>query len=120
MDFSFSETQEAVGGLARQVFADHANHAALKAVEASPDRFPRKLWQALAQAGLLGTALPEEQGGGGQGFTELCVLLEAAGAAAAPGPLLATLVLGALPIAELGSIDQKKRFLPGVSSGEIL
>src|SRR5262249_56141754 len=100
MDFSFSETQEAVRGLARQVFADHANHAALKAVEASPDRFPRKLWQALAQAGLLGTALPEEQGGGGQGFTQLCVLLEAAGAAAPPRPPPAALVPGPPPASQ--------------------
>src|SRR5207245_2069270 len=81
MDFSFSETEDAVRQLARQVLVDHATDAAAKAVDATPERFHKKLRATLASAGLLGTALPEEFGGSGHGLTELCVLLEEAGAA---------------------------------------
>ena len=58
-------------------------------------RRPPRLWAELARAGLLGVALPDEHGGAGLGFLELCVLLEQAGRAAAPVPLVPTLVRGA-------------------------
>jgi alkylation response protein AidB-like acyl-CoA dehydrogenase len=38
----------------------------------------------------------------------------------APVPLWPTLVLGALPIAELGSPEQQQRWLPGVASGDVI
>ena len=60
----------------------------------------------LAEANLLGVAIPEAHGGMGIGFVELCVLLEEVGRAVAPGPWLATLVLGALPLAEFGTEAQ--------------
>ena len=47
--------------------------------------------------------MPEAQGGEGLGFLESCVLAEEAGRSAAAIPLVATLVLGAAPIAAFGS-----------------
>ncbi len=120
MDFSPTDAQRDIGELARKLFAAQCTPAVLKAVEATPERFHRKLWSDLAAAGLLGAALPEDQGGSGNGFLELCTLLQEAGAAVAPVPLWTTLVLGALPIATFGSDAQKKRFLPGVIGGDIM
>ncbi|HEY8042295.1 MAG TPA: acyl-CoA dehydrogenase family protein [Polyangiaceae bacterium] len=120
MDFAFTEAQTAVAELARKIFQERLTPAALKAVEADPDRFDRKTWGELAAAGLLGTAVPEAQGGSGHGLLELCALLEEAGAAVAPLPLWPTLVLGALPISELGSDEQRARLLPRVAGGEAL
>jgi len=112
MDFSFTEAQTAVADLSRKIFADRVTPAALKIVEAEPDWFYRKLWADLASAGLLGTAIPEAQGGSGHGLLELCALLVEAGAAVAPIPLWPTLVLGALPLARLGTPEQRQRLLP--------
>jgi 3-oxocholest-4-en-26-oyl-CoA dehydrogenase beta subunit len=120
MDFSFTEAQQAVSDLSRKIFTERVTPAALKAVEAEPDVFYRKLWADLATAGLLGTAIPESEGGSGHGLLELCALLVEAGAAVAPIPLWPVLVLGALPISALGTPDQKKRWLPGVVAGEVL
>jgi len=120
MDFSFSEDQEALRQLARTIFDDHCTHERLKAVEATPEWFYRSLWAELAKANLLGVALPEDVGGGGLTFFELCVLLEEQGRAVAPLPLWPTLVLGALPIDHFGSAAQRKRLLPGVCSGETI
>lgn len=120
MDFSFSEDQDALRQLARKILDDHCTHERLKAVEATPEWFHRTVWTELAKANLLGVALPEDVGGSGLGFFELCVLLEEIGRAVAPVPAWPTLVLGALPIDQFGSAAQRQRLLPGVSSGETI
>jgi alkylation response protein AidB-like acyl-CoA dehydrogenase len=117
MDFAPTDNQRDIGELARKLFAAQCTPAVLKAVEATPERFHKKLWADLAAAGLLGAALPEDFGGSGNGLLELCTLLQEAGAAVAPIPLWATLVTGAAPIAQFGTEAQKKRFLPGVVAG---
>lgn len=118
MDFAFTEAQTAVAELARKIFQERVTPASLKIVEAHPERFDRETWRTLASTGLLGTAMSEADGGAGHGFLELCALLEEAGAAVVPVPLWGTLVLGALPIAEFGTAEQRSRFLPRVASGE--
>ena len=94
--------------------------ARLRAAEASPDGVDDALWARLAEANLLGLALPEPHGGLGFGFLELCSFLEEIGRALAPVPALATLVLGALPIAEFGTPEQRARWLPEVAAGRVL
>jgi len=118
MNFSYTPEQESLRALARQVIGDHATPDRLAEVEATPERVDRVLWAALARAGLLGVCIPEEQGGSGLGIVELCILLEEVGRAVAPVPAFATLVLGALPIAEFGSRAQRESLLPGVVAGE--
>jgi 3-oxocholest-4-en-26-oyl-CoA dehydrogenase beta subunit len=119
MDFSPTDAQRDIGELARKLFAAQCTPAVLKAVEATPERFHKKLWHDLAGAGLLGAALPEEFGGSGHGLLELCTLLQEAGAAVAPIPLWSTLVV-ASTIAQFGSEAQKKRLLSGVIAGETI
>src|SRR5215510_6356639 len=120
MDLSYSPDQESLRTLARQVLSDHATPQRIAEVEASEDRIDRELWAALAAAGLLGVSVPEEHGGSGLGIVELCILLDEVGRAVAPVPVYSTLVLGALPLAEFGSLAQRQRLLPGVASGELL
>ena len=120
MDFSFTEDQEALRQLTRKILDDQCTHERLKAVEATPDWFHRSLWSELAKSNLLGVALPEDVGGSGLGFFELCILLEEIGRAVAPVPAWATLALGALPIDQFGSAAQRRRVLPGVSAGDVV
>jgi acyl-CoA dehydrogenase len=120
MDFAFTEQQEAVRDLAAQIFEGLATTERIRAEEATDDRIDRQLWQELARANLLGLALPEEVGGSGLGILELCVLLEQQGRRVAPVPMLATLVMGALPIAEFGTAAQRSAWLPGVVSGDVI
>src|SRR5207248_5481505 len=61
MDFTFSEEQDAVRDLAAQIFEGHATVERVKEVERSEERVDRELWRALADAGLLAIAVPEEQ-----------------------------------------------------------
>ncbi len=120
MDFSFTDAQAAVADLARKIFEERVTPASLKVVEGQPDRIDRETWRVLASAGLLGMAVPEEHGGAGHGFLELCALMQEAGAAVAPVPLWSTLLLGVLPIARFGTAEQRARILPRVAAGESL
>jgi acyl-CoA dehydrogenase len=118
MDFTLNEEQQAVQDLAEQIFAGSATAERVKEVEAGPDRVDWHLWAQLAEANLLGIALPEEAGGSGLGILELALLLEQQGRRVAPLPLLATLVMAALPIAEFGTSEQRAAWLPRVVSGD--
>jgi alkylation response protein AidB-like acyl-CoA dehydrogenase len=118
MDFSFTEEQDAIRELAAEILGAEMTQERLRAAERTAEWTDAALWKQLAEANLLGVALPEPYGGMGMGFVELCVLLEQAGRAVAPGPWLPTLVHGALLLAEFGAEAQREAWLPRVASGE--
>jgi acyl-CoA dehydrogenase len=106
--------QEALVGLAADIFAGRTSNEQLAAVEGSADRWDPQLWRELADAGLLGLAVPEALGGAGLGLLEVCLLLEQQGRFLAPVPLWETLTAALLldgPLAE--------QWLPRVVSGEV-
>src|ERR1700722_6770448 len=117
MDFTFTEEQETISKMARELFERRATPERLTELEAGDTRYDAALWQELAAADLLGAGLPESLGGNGGGFVELGVLLAEVGSSVAPVPAYATLVLGADTIARHGSQEQQQRFLPGVIAG---
>ncbi len=117
MDFTFTEEQETISKLARELFERRATPERLTELEAGESRYDAALWKELAGVDLLGTALPESFGGTGGGFVELGVLLAEVGSSVAPVPAYPTLLLGADPIARHGSPEQQRRFLPGVIDG---
>jgi alkylation response protein AidB-like acyl-CoA dehydrogenase len=121
MDFGFSEQQRDVQNLARQILSDNVTAEKLSQYDDyQAERFDRELWQKFAEAGLLGVAIDEEFGGMGFGFFELGLLVEEAGRAIAPLPLISHLISAALPIQQFASHAQKLAWLPKVASGEIL
>ena len=120
MEFTFSEEQQAVRQAAELVVTGMVTADRIKEIEGTDERIDRALWTELAKADLLGIAVPEADGGGGFGLVELAILLEAQGRVVAPVPLWATLVLGALPVAEFGSASLRDWALPGVASGDVL
>ena len=120
MDFTFNDEQTAVREAVDGVFTGLVDADRVEAVEATEDRVDRELWAELARTDLLGLAVPTAHGGGGFGMVELCLLLEAQGRVVAPVPLWATLVLGALPVAEFGSDSLRAALLPGVVAGDVI
>ncbi|QLL06306.1 acyl-CoA dehydrogenase family protein [Mycobacterium vicinigordonae] len=122
MDFTFTEEQETIAKLARDVFEHRATPERLSELEAGDARYDAELWQELAAVDLLGVALPETVGGscGGPGadFVKLGVLLAEVGWSVAPVPAYPTLVLGADPIARGGTPHQQQRLLPDVIAGK--
>jgi acyl-CoA dehydrogenase len=105
--------QEALVGLAADIFAGRTSNEQLATVERSESRWDASLWKELADAGLLGIAVPEELGGAGLGLLEVCLLLEQQGRFLAPVPLWETLI-GALLLDGTAA----KEWLPRVAAGE--
>ena len=93
MDFTLGPAQQAAAEAAAHVLDGYQPGA-----EAGRDgSYDRALWKELAQAGLLGLAVPDWLGGEGLGVLDVAMLLTAAGRAAAPVPALATLARLGLP-----------------------
>jgi alkylation response protein AidB-like acyl-CoA dehydrogenase len=130
MDFTMGQTQQAVAEAAAHVLGGHARGRAANQAGAGTgqegsatdqaDSYDRALWKELAQAGLLGLAVPGHLGGEGLGVGETAVLLTEVGRAASGVPALATLAMGVLPVVRWGSRDQQQALLPGVAAGDTL
>ena len=124
MDFEFTDEEKSVSELARKILVDLVTNERLKDVEAraagGPQGFDAETYQALADSNLLGVAIPEEHGGMELGFGALCLLCQEVGRSVAPVPVYASLVLGALPLAEFGSDLDKQEWLPRIARGETI
>lgn len=117
VDFTPSPETEAVVELTTRILSERATPDRHDELEAAGDWLDERTHRELADAGIVGIALPEDVGGGGLGFLELHHVLEQVGATAAQVPLWETVVLAALPIARHGTDEQRRRLLPGVADG---
>ena len=82
------------------------------------DRF----YDAMAQAGWIGIAIPEAYGGSGMGITEASIVLEevaASGAAMNGATALHLSIFGMHPVVAHGSEEMKQKFLPAVARGDL-
>lgn len=121
MDFAFSQTQEEIRTLAGRILEEGVEARSLARYdEFQSPRFDPILWQSLCQAGLPGMVVAEEFGGSGQGFVELCLLLEAVGHSIAPVPVLAHCVTGLLPLQRYATRALQEAILPRAARGQCL
>jgi alkylation response protein AidB-like acyl-CoA dehydrogenase len=120
MDFAFTEEQQDLAGLAKRILEDKVTEVVLREADAAEGRFDKGTWEAMADANLLGISLPTDAGGSGYGIVEQCVVLEQVGRTVAPVPVVATAVLGAGPIAEFGTDEQKARWVTPAAEGRIV
>jgi acyl-CoA dehydrogenase len=119
MDFTLTEEQDELRGLAATLFEKQAPASRVDQVEAEPECFDRVLWSELAKAGLIGVALPEDVGGLGFGVVDLALVCEELGKVVAPVPLVWT-TAAALALRKFGTNEQQQRWLPGVVSGDVV
>ena len=119
MDFSYNEVQQELVGLTGKILSDRMTLQHLKAVERSDEGFDRDTWLELAKANILGVAVPEDQGGLGLGFLDLCLVLREAGKHVPPLPLIPTLVTSLLPWVKYAN-ESQRAMTPQVVSGEFI
>jgi acyl-CoA dehydrogenase len=83
--------------------------------------FPHELHAALAQAGWLGIAMPEDYGGANLGITEAVVMMQAvaeSGAAMSGASAVHINIFGLQPVVVFGTDEQKRRMLPPLIAGK--
>jgi len=118
MDFTLTEAQEELAGLARRILADRVTPESLG--RHGEGGFDRELWRELAKAGIVDAALPSPIGGG-YGLLEQCSVLIEIGRAVAPVPYLPTVTMAASALAEFGSPELLERWaVPAVRGEKIL
>ncbi|MFU8841575.1 MAG: acyl-CoA dehydrogenase family protein [Nitriliruptoraceae bacterium] len=119
--YTLSDEQRQLAEMARDLFAERATSARVRAVMLGEDGagFDDALWSELAQYGLLGLTIPEAHGGAGATFAELAIVLEEAGRRLAPVPLLSSAVLGTEALLGAGTDEQHARLLPEVAAGSV-
>jgi len=120
MNFDFSDEQKELKDQARRFLDARSTPKAVRVILEGPEAYDRTLWQGLAEMGFLGIAIPEEYGGVGAGYLELCALAEEMGRALAPVPFSSTVFLGAEFLKAAGSDAQKKAWLPRIAAGEAI
>ena len=110
-------THEKLATAVRALCADFGHDYWQRADEARA--YPHEFVEALSEAGYLACLIPEEYGGMGLGVREACVILEeinrSGGNAAACHAQMYT--MGTL--LRHGSEEQKRRYLPGIASGDL-
>ncbi|MFF5980990.1 acyl-CoA dehydrogenase family protein [Streptomyces olindensis] len=120
MDARFTAEQDEIRRTLRDLLHKRCGPGELRAAVDTPAGHDPALWTALAeQLGLPGLALPETYGGAGCSVTELALACEETGRALAPSPLLATAVLTAPLLLDLGTDAQRAALLPRIASGAL-
>ena len=120
MDLGLTEAQQMLRNSAREFLEAECTEAFVRAMEEDERGYTPESWQKIAENGWLGLIFPEEYGGAGLEFLDLCVLLEETGRALLPGPFFSTVVLGGMTILDAGSDDQKRQYLPGIAEGQAI
>jgi len=84
--------------------------------------FPNEFYAAMADAGWLGIAMPEEFGGAGLGITEAALVMQTVaqgGGAMQAASAIHLNIFGPNPIVVFGTPEQKQRMLPPIIQGKI-
>ena len=118
---STAEDREELARTIRRFLEQRSDASAVRALLDDESGYDPVVWRQMAeQLGLQGLAIPEEYGGGGFGFEDLCVVFGEMGRSLLPSPFFATVALAATALQEAGDEDAKKAYLPGIASGETI
>jgi alkylation response protein AidB-like acyl-CoA dehydrogenase len=118
VNFDFSDEQYQLRDAARDFFAGESSAAAVRAAWDSDTGFDAGRWRKMAETGFVGLTVPEAHGGLGMDEIDLVLILEEAGRAALPEPLLETTAIGVPLLVEAGTEAQQSAWLPKVAAGE--
>ena len=118
MNFEFSADQMQLKDIARKFLEKEESVKRARNVLEGEESFDEDLWSQIIEMGFTATAIPEEYGGLGLGYLELCVIAEELGRSLAPTPFSSSVYLATEAILNLGDDSVKQNFLPGLASGE--
>ena len=118
MDFDLTEEQQMIQDTIRK-FANEE----IAPVASENDKnahFPRDIFEKLAELGFMGTPIPEEYGGAGFDYISHAIVAEEIGRvdSSLRGTYSVQVSLVELPIFKFASEEQKKKYLPKLTSGE--
>ncbi|HLY89750.1 MAG TPA: acyl-CoA dehydrogenase family protein, partial [Acetobacteraceae bacterium] len=120
MNFDFSDDSKLLREQAQRFLGEQCTPKVVRHVLEGDAPYSSALWQAMAEMGWLGAAIPDRYEGAGLGYEALCVLAEELGRVLAPVPFVSTVCLAAEAILAAGSEAQKREYLPKIVRGELI
>ncbi|MBB2773212.1 UNVERIFIED_ORG: alkylation response protein AidB-like acyl-CoA dehydrogenase [Mycolicibacterium obuense] len=124
MSLAITEDHRALADVAKSMVAGRGGVANARRILLEPETGGRwwtddGLWKEIVSTGWLGLHVDEQFGGQGYGLPELTIVAEQLGRAAIGGPFLPTVAASAV-IAEIGTDEQRQRWLPQLVSGDVV
>ena len=102
------------------LLSKESDERAVRATMETPSGYDLKLWQELAEMGVVGLIVDEKHGGAGVGPMELESVMEEIGAALLCSPFLASGVLAASLLGALADSELNDRLLPSIAEGHCI
>ena len=118
MELEFTSEQEELRSSVRSFLDKECPLELVRAVVETGEA-PEDLWASMVALDWPALAVPEDNDGLGLSFVETAVVAEELGRVIAPGPLLPTVTQFAPMVREVGTPEQRQRFLSLVASGAI-
>lgn len=120
MDFAFTEEQQMLLDTVRRFVTGRYGLEYRKRVRDSDEGWSRDIWKGMADLGLLAVNIPERDGGLGAGPVGSMLAGTAMGECLSLEPFLSSAVVATQVIVELGSAEQRTRWLPRMAAGELV
>lgn len=120
MDLTLTDDQELIATTAREFLEARCPMAHVQEMAEDPAGYSSELWKEMADLGWVGMAFPEEHGGFGAGFLELCLVIEEMGRVLLPSPFVPTVVLAGMAVSSHGTEEQLASRLAAIASGETI
>lgn len=119
MNFDFTVEQQQLRDQVRRFLEKNCPTSKVRArLDGAP--LDRSLWKSAANLGWMGTVIPEEYGGLGLTYVDLCVIAEEIGRCVAPLPFSSSAYLATGAILLAASEKQKEIWLPRLAEGDII
>lgn len=120
MQFRFSEEQQMIRDSAQAFLQDVSSSAAVRQAMVTEAGYDPELWQRICQELCFqAISVPEQYGGMGLGYVELCAVLEQMGRVLLCSPFFGTVCLGVSSLLVAGSEAQQQHYLPAIVDGSL-
>jgi len=120
VNFEFSDEQKLLRDQASRFLADNCPPSTVRAILEGNAAYDTALWRKVAEMGWPAASIPEQFGGLGLSYLELCVIAEELGRAVAPIPFSSSVYLATEALLMAGSDEQKQTWLPKLASGQAI
>jgi len=119
MDFGLSEDQLLLEATVRGFLRDRVPITRVRELREEPCPNDRAIWNELAELGMTGILVPEENGGSGLALLDAALVSQSLGYAGTPAPFLSSAVMVPVALAALGG-SQAATWLGGIAGGELV
>lgn len=119
LDYSFSDEQQAIKQTVQDIIRRfEPKREELRKLVLEEKKFPQEVWDAISEAGFMGSMIPEQYGGSEMGLTAMSILVEELAKWGFGNAIIILTTMDALCIVKSGSDVVKEKFLPKIATGE--